>query len=63
MIRKVDLFDRDDGPADRFHPEYESFTDWLNEEAPVDAAVKLRNHTRHRYQRPAVVTVDQLARR
>lgn len=43
MNQRTDLFDRATEPADRFHPDYESFKDWLDTEAPADQAQKLRN--------------------
>lgn len=49
MHEEVDLFDRrKTEPKDRFHPEYESFTDWLDALAPASQAQKLRNRPRHR---------------
>lgn len=35
MTRDVDDYDRSSEPCDRFHPDYESFSEWLNAEAPA----------------------------
>jgi len=51
MKDKVDNTARQQAwPADRFHPVFESFTDWLNDEAPdeKDQQHKRRNQPRYR---------------
>lgn len=44
----VDRFDREAEPANRWHPEYDSFRDWLDRNAPADSAQKLRNRPKWR---------------
>lgn len=60
MTNQVDHYARRE-PADRYHPEYESFVEWLDAEAPPDQAPKMRNRPRH-WNRNAV-TLDALAAR
>lgn len=48
----VDQFGRADRePRDRYHPKYESFSEWLDAEAPPDQAQKLRNRSAFRSKR------------
>ncbi len=47
MNAYVDHFDHHAGePADRFHPEYESFRSWLDAVAPATVEQKMRNRSR-----------------
>jgi hypothetical protein len=49
MSPQVDHSDpRGNEPADKWHPKYESISDWLDAEAPLDQCQKLRNRPKHR---------------
>jgi hypothetical protein len=55
MSQQVEQFDR----ADRWHPEYESFAEWLDAEAPAHECQRLRSvprprRARHRAFAPTV---------
>lgn len=52
MSEQVDQHDRDREPRDRFHPDHDSFTDWLDNAAPADQAQKLKNRPKHRRRSP-----------
>lgn len=46
MSNQVDHYERE--PRDRWHPEFDSFTDWLDTEAPEKPGnVKAHNQPRH----------------
>lgn len=52
-------------PADRYHPDYDTFTEWLDAEAPAEpmpAATKTLNLPRH-YTRRNAVTLAGLMHR
>lgn len=63
MSNEVDHFDRDGEPADRFHPDYDSFTDWLDAEAPADYTVKLHNAPRYPSKNHNATTVAALVKK
>ncbi|MET1007377.1 MAG: hypothetical protein ABWX96_17640 [Propionibacteriaceae bacterium] len=59
MSNQVDRYDAPE-PADRFHPQYDGFTEWLDAEAPPDKTIKQRNQPRYRTN--STVTLDALVR-
>ncbi len=48
MSNQVDRYDRAREPRDRFHPQHDSFRDWLDTAAPADQCQKLRNRPKWR---------------
>lgn len=59
MSNQVDQYGQPE-PADRFHPVYDSFREWLDAEAPPEQVLKRRNQPR--YTNRSAVTLDALVR-